>query len=346
MHSFTIALVSTLSLGVHAASIGDSVSQIVTREQHNRLFHNPDFTTANLPATESFERAGKISPRQVAGSAAAGGGVFSGAFATGFNGQNNVLLSPQTVDAQTATINGQNNAALSAQTVNAQAATINGPNNTPLSPQTVDPQAATINGQNNTPLSPQTVNTQAVTINGQNNITPSAQTANTQAATINSQNNIAPSAQAATNNAVTNPQVNAQSAQTAQVVNIDTPLMFNDIAQALNPAAPQSAPNRPNLFGLASAPLFGSNPGIVTSNGLIVNTVGARQDLQPDAMKRQLPALPVVVPTFSTPAAPTLSTLPSGLAAREDNPRFFDDQVEDMDFSAHNSEADELEEGF
>ena len=74
MHTFTIALISTLSLSVYAASIGDSISQLVTREQHNRQFHhNPDFASDNnLPAAESFERSGKKSPRDQADFVASG----------------------------------------------------------------------------------------------------------------------------------------------------------------------------------------------------------------------------------------------------------------------------------
>ena len=90
MHSFTIALISTLSLGVHAASIGDPVSQLVTREQHNRLFHNPDFTSANLPAAEPLERAEKISPRKVALDAT-GSTRLSGTFTDFLNGITSAL---------------------------------------------------------------------------------------------------------------------------------------------------------------------------------------------------------------------------------------------------------------
>jgi hypothetical protein len=63
MHTFTIAFMSTLSLSVYAASIGDPISQLVTRERHNRHFHSPDFDSANPHAGESFERPGKLSPR-------------------------------------------------------------------------------------------------------------------------------------------------------------------------------------------------------------------------------------------------------------------------------------------
>ena len=67
MHTFTLAFISCLSLSVHAASIGDSVSQVVTGDhqsvQHNREFgHHPDFGSATAHS-ESFEPAGKISQR-------------------------------------------------------------------------------------------------------------------------------------------------------------------------------------------------------------------------------------------------------------------------------------------
>ncbi|KAF8813865.1 hypothetical protein BYT27DRAFT_7180639 [Phlegmacium glaucopus] len=63
MHTLALAFISTLSLSVHAASIGDSVSQLVAREQS--LHHNPRFRNPDFVSTESFEPAGKISQRQV-----------------------------------------------------------------------------------------------------------------------------------------------------------------------------------------------------------------------------------------------------------------------------------------
>ena len=48
MYIFTLAFISCLSLSVHAASIGDSVSQVVTRDHQSiQEFHHPDFGLAH-----------------------------------------------------------------------------------------------------------------------------------------------------------------------------------------------------------------------------------------------------------------------------------------------------------
>ena len=378
MHSFTIALISTLSLGVHAASIGDSVSHLVTREQHNRLFHNPDFTSANLPTAESFERAGKISPRQVLVGSAAVSNVRA------FNGLGGIFTfndntRPNTADAVTSfqTLGSVDlsafNARPNAADIPQAAQAVTGPSllGSAATLQVSDllsgmllntrPNAANtmpLNAQTDVVDTPATTNNAQTAINAQPNAQPAINAQSSAQPAINAQPNSQPAINAQSNaQAVINAQANAQAAINAQsnsqsVINAQSNSQPAINAQpnaqaaqaAVNTVAPPVVNNPPaqdSAALLAASNLAG--PGF---SGNAAN-IGAQQDSQQDAVKRQLPtpALPTLptpsaLPTLPTPSLPTLPT------AREVNTEFFDGQFEDMDFSAHDSEADELEEGF
>ena len=313
MHSFTIALISTLSLGVHAASIGDSVPQLVTREQHNRLFHSPDFNSANLPAVESLERSGKISPRKVA------------------------------VDATGSLLNGV------AVLTNTESNTAQGIPNT----QTFIPSlgSAAIGGN-----IPSTSNTQPVT---------NAQTFSLGSGTV--VDNILSGALAL--DGITTPKtvdtqaaniqviINAQITITTQINQFITAaisLSLNaDVDIVLSTLLGQAARALEALVlvneQLAEAAVTNClsttlSSNLVSSNGLGLGIFSANAGVKrDDTEKRQ----EITAPTALTQTAKNAGVLPAlALRAREDNTKFFDDQVEDMDFSAHDSEADELEEGF
>ena len=387
MHSFTIVLVSTLSLGVHAASIGDSVSQLVTRQQHNRLFHNPDFTSANLPAAESFERAGKISRRFNINS---GGSHLVGDLSEVFN-----IARPNTqANAQTFTVPSLSSSTLVDDLFSGMPATDSntGSNtvNTPLNAQTVVNTQAATNAQAAQPQAAQAVANaqaaqaqaaqaaiiaqaqvqaaQAQAAQAQAAANPQAQVAQVQAA----QAAIIAQAQAAANpqtqaaivaQAAANPQAQAQ----AQAVNNAQAAIIAQAAIVAQAAANRQAQAQAAIVQDSAAflsnvaePLFApnplsqlvNNPGVPPDLGLSGNTVTANVVAQQDsqhAVKRQLaaPAAPAAGSpiTLLTTAAQAANN--TGLLAREDNTtNLFDDQVEDMDFSAHDSEADELEEGF
>ena len=358
MHSFTIALISTLSLGVHAASIGDSVSQQVTREQHNRLFHNPDFTSANLPAPESFERAEKISPRlfsSLGSAAAAVSGLITNVAITNTRPNTATVPHAQTVDAvviaQDAGVNTQA-AASSQDAVNLQVAlqaAINAAFNLQVAANSQDAinlQAA-LQAAINVAINLQAAVTSQDAINLQAALQVAIDAAVSLQAAANSQDaiNLQAALQAAINLAI-NLQLaaNSQDAINLQValqvaVNAAINLQVAANSQdAINlQAALQAAINAAiNLQAALQAAVNAAvNAGLVFSGNTA--NVGAQHQ---DAVKRQLqaPALPV---TFPIPLTQTANN--TGLAAREDNTKIFGDQVEEMDFSAHDSEADELE---
>ena len=420
MHSFTIALISTLSLGVHAASIGDSVSQVVTRE-HNRLFHNPDFTSADLPAAESFERAGKISPRQFSSlgslAAALSGKITDVAIG---NTQARPNTVPHTVDtvviaqdagsnthavansqdainlqaainaAIAASINLQAainsldaislqvaiNAAITA-VINLQAAA-NSPDaiNAAISIATTINLQALVNSQDAINLQAAinlaiaaAINLQA-TANSQDVINLQAAinaainlqvAANSQdaiklqvaidaaisiAATINLQatanSQVAINLQAAINVAIAATISLQVAANSQDAINLQAAINAA-IAAAINLEAAVNARVNAGDALLAASNIVSPLSQVLTS-GLVFSgntaNVGALQVSHQDAVKRQTPAS---VP--AAPALPIVLPLNNGVVAREDNTKF-DDQVEDMDFSADDSEADELEEDF
>jgi hypothetical protein len=412
MHSFTIALISTLSLGVHAASIGDSVSQVVTREQHNRLFHNPDFTSADLPAAESFERAGKISPRQFVPSLGSVAAALSGKITNVAIGNTRPNTVPQahTVDAVViaqdagvnthATANSQDainlqaaiNAAIAASinlqaavnsqdaislqvainaaitaVINLQAAA-NSPDaiNAAISIATTINLQTLVNSQDAINLqaainvaiaaainlqatanSQDVINLQAainaainlqVAANSQDaiNLQVAIDAAISIAATINLQatanSQVAINLQAAINVAIA-ATINLQVAANSQdAINIQAAINAA-IAAAINLEAAVIARVNVGDALLATSNLVSPLSQVLTS-GLVFS--GSHQD----AVKRQTPA-----PAVPAPALPITLPNNTGLVAREDNTKF-DDQVEDMDFSADDSEADGLEEDF
>ena len=310
MHSFTIALISTLSLGVHAASIGDSVSQLVTREQHNRLFHNPDFASANLPAAESFERAGKLSPRVaslVNGLLGFNDNINAGSNTQAVpNAQTPVPATATNAQAISAAANDGNTGLNTADTqaTNAQAPQAQAVTNTPQFDQTIASiQAAAVDLDVLALLFVQLSVQLSVAVNAQG-----ATISVTALATIIAQ------IRAQTSVALTS----SQEASNKLEAYLNNQLEANTAVNAATPATLSSG------VGLG---LF----------------VGAKRDSQQDAVKRQLPA--------SVGNATQIAT--NGLnhagliTGRGDNTKYFDDHVEDMDFSAHDSEADdELEEGF
>ena len=339
MHSFTIALISTLSLGVHAASIGDSVSQLVSREQHNRLFHNPDFTSTNLPAAESFEPAGKISPRQNALGGFLGGMVTSG---------------PESfqIDSTQAAAGAQSN---TFSPVNLVSGVLSRPSNvntlplvqavgTQANAQAATNSAQTVNAQANAQAT--TNNAQAV--NAQENAQANAQANNAQAvaqAMFNAQiAEVVENARVAINAVVSDTQTIVKAMATTNNAQIVTAQATTDTAlAAINNLAIHTETVAEALTRIST--MVATYSAQVNTQGAqnFAGSVVARSDSQQDAVKRQtgllyVPALPITLP-ITQPANNTASR-------REDNTKLLDDQVEDMDFSAHDPEADEMEEGF
>ena len=368
MHSFTIALISTLSLGVHAASIGDSVSQLVSREQHNRLFHNPDFTSANLPHAESFERSGKISPRKVtvdSASSAAVDHLLKGIF--DFDG-NPVLNTASTQSVS----NGQAFSSLPSVNIGDL---LSGSARTNTASAFNDFLLA-IDGNTGLNTAASGANVQ-VAANTEAIIAQLVRAmANAQAAAANTRTEcnvlaayldqaarlmvgVAANTQVVTNSEVTQATITAQAAlaiTNARVAAANARVTFNPLVASLDEVAQLLASLAANArlaqtTGNAVAPLPIVNNRLTATQesnaalaiGSFSADVGAKQQ---DAMKRQLPSpLPVNVPINQATNNPLLNNT---VATREDNTKHFDsdDQVEDMDFSVHDSEGDELEEGF
>ena len=309
MHSFTIALISTLSLGVHAASIGDSVSQLVTREQHNRLFHNPDFASANLPAAESFERAGKLSPRVAS--------LVNGLL--GFNDNINAGSNTQAVpNAQTPSVPAT---ATNAQAISAAANDGNTGLNT-ADTRATNAQAPQAQAVTNTPQFDQTI-LQAAAVDLDVLALLFVQ--------LSVQLSVAVNAQGATISVTALATIIAQIRAQTSVALTSSQEASNKLEAYLN-----------NQLE-ANTAVNAATPATLSSGVGLGLFVGAKRDSQQDAVKRQLPA--------SVGNATQIAT--NGLnhagliTGRGDNTKYFDDHVEDMDFSAHDSEADdELEEGF
>ena len=306
MHSFTIALISTLSLGVHAASIGDSVSQPVTREQHNSLFHNPDFTSANLPAAESFEPAGKISPRKAAVDAFLNGNIAFDHTASELNTANsqgvpiipsgnflsgNILANTANAHALTASLGSNAAPAINMFTNGGQVVTQAATN--------VDAQAA-LDIQTSIRLEAALIVEATQTLARVRDVAISL-TADNVLALVGS--------------------VMVSLDEVTRVL-VALNVVSGQVAKAINAAA------------VSSCLGFSANVGAKRDS---------QQDSQQDVVKRQ--NLPVTGLAGVTDAAKNTvlnNTTNAPVVTREDNTKFFDDEVEDMDFS----EADGLEEGF
>jgi len=343
MHTFTIAFISTtLSLSVYAASIGDSISQLVTREQHNRHFHNPDFASGDLLAAESSERSGKISSRQP--SALTLGEVLAISRPNLVNSVAVPVVNAQTSNALAAQVLA--NARTQAVT-NAQAVTIAQTPQVVTNAQTVQAAQAVANAQ--TPQVVANAQTPQVVANAQ---TPQV-VANAQAA------------QAAVNAQTPQAVTNAQTPQA--VTNAQTPQVVTNAqtVQAAIDAKTQAAVNAQTAADAAVFPLNVPslidpllNLGIESANrlslsGQIGDTIRRQM---PPPVPSPLPSVPNSLPS-PLPSAPVPSSLQTtinqvanstgGVATREESLKLSDDQVKDMDFSVHEADVSEnFEEGF
>ena len=311
MHTFTIAFISSLSLSVYAASIGDPLSQLVTREQHNRHFYNPDFASVNHPATESLEPAGKISQRQLNGPLGVAGmlGIVQGVNTV--NGQApGVVVVAQTLDQGAGVALAQN----------------------PVTPQVLNLQGTGVAQAQNLV----TAQAQGAGVaQAQNPVIAQAQGVGV----AQVQNPVIAQAQGAgvvqAQNPVTAEALSAQGAVAGQVVAGQAPN-----AQTSRPSVVlDSLAIGPALLRLASGRTLKRQQSPVATPAVLGGglpslpiSLPSNSGTASNALKRQLPAL-----------VPGTSVLPIGTAntaveTREDS---LDDQIEDMDFSEH--EADELE---
>lgn len=340
MHSFTIALISTLSLGVHAASIGDSVSQLVTREQHNRLIHNPDFTSANLPAAESFERTGKISPRVV-------DAIVSGLFNINSN------PAPNTQAAVTQAVPNAQTPSVPATATNTQpisAAAIDG--------NTVDTQATNTQTVTNTQADPAVIIPQSVqAISGVRVAAVDLLATYTVLASLVAQllASFTVNGQAATISVAVQDAITAQISAQISLTLTKSQVTYNQLDASLSLALQVLANEEARLTAVNAAAPATLSSNLEANAGLSLSlNEGAKRDLQDsqqDVVKRQLPANTTnttgSLPNLTEAATQDLSQVNKIVIARRgDNTKYSDDQVEDMDFSAHDSEAEEVEEDF
>ena len=367
MHTFTIAFISSLSLSVYAASIGDPLSQLVTREQHNRHFYNPDFASVNHPATESLEPAGKISQRQLNGPLGVAGmlGIVQGVNTV--NGQApGVVVVAQTLDQGAGVALAQN--PVTPQVLNLQGTGVAQAQNL----VTAQAQGAGV-AQAQNPVIAQAQGVGVAQV--QNPVIAQAQGAGVvqvqNPVIAQAQNLVTPQAQSAGVAQVQNPVI-AQ-AQGAGVVQPQNPVTAQaqgaGVVQAQNPVTAEALSAQGAVAGQVVA---GQAPNAQTSRPSVVldslaigpallrlasgRTLKRQQSpvATPAVLGGGLPSLPISLPSNSGTASnalkrqlpalvPGTSVLPIGTAntaveTREDS---LDDQIEDMDFSEH--EADELE---